>query len=407
MLWGFIPQNLLELAVTVIYMPIRPRDNCDDRPTLKVLMLPFRILVWAILVLVNYPLMLVAASISACYIRVTKGTAADVLKTSLAAKFKSGASYCCVFVFKKPFSDTERLGRELQDVAQEIGVSKSKVKLSVETEVPKPFPDGPAVECDHYVDTGYNIFKRSVLSMGGWHLMVQLFNGKPGEPTVMRCYLPGHTFDGTSCFNIMKEVIARYHGETSQIVVQTELNDEAARALRAQSFCAFLCRLPYNVLLNVSDFIWHWMTSMGPFGGSGMSFEVTHLNLTEDQSARLHAGLKSRGVKPYAGFIYAAFHAYRKALGKKPFGIVQQASMQSRLYTPTADSGVSLEKFRNDRRYVGDWLIGESEHERESTTRHARRDYDPAPTIAHHTALFRPPPPLPPSSGPRVPAKAR
>ena len=56
---------------------------------------------------------------------------------------------------------------------------------------------------------GYNMFKRAILTMGGWHMYIQVYNGKPGEPTVMRCFLPGHTFDGTSCFNIAKEVLSR------------------------------------------------------------------------------------------------------------------------------------------------------------------------------------------------------
>jgi hypothetical protein len=40
-----------------------------------------------------YPLMLGAAVIYALYARVCKGTAADILKSSLAASFKAGASY--------------------------------------------------------------------------------------------------------------------------------------------------------------------------------------------------------------------------------------------------------------------------------------------------------------------------
>ena len=30
---------------------------------------------------------------------------------------------------------------------------------------------------------------------------IQVFNGKKGEPTVMRCFLPGHTFDG-ACLGV-------------------------------------------------------------------------------------------------------------------------------------------------------------------------------------------------------------
>ena len=39
-------------------------------------------------------------------------------------------------------------------------------------------------------------------------------------------------------------------------------------------------------------------------------------------------------MKPYAGFIYAAFHAYRKVEHANPYTLVQQASMQTRSCTP-------------------------------------------------------------------------
>ena len=39
-----------------------------------------------------------------------------------------------------------------------------------------------------------------MLIMGGWHSLIQVYNNKKkGGATVMRCYFPGHTFDGTSC----------------------------------------------------------------------------------------------------------------------------------------------------------------------------------------------------------------
>ena len=54
------------------------------------------------------------------------------------------------------------------------------------------------------------------------------YNGKPGEPTVLRFYLPGHTFDGTSCFNLAKESIARYYGERIGVRYGEPLLSEAA-----------------------------------------------------------------------------------------------------------------------------------------------------------------------------------
>ena len=60
------------------------------------------------------------------------------------------------------------------------------------------------------------------------------------------------------------------------------------------------------------------------------------LAIGEQESERLTAGLKRRGIKPYAGFIYAAYHAYKHVVGAAPFSLVQQSSMQMRSYEPVA-----------------------------------------------------------------------
>jgi hypothetical protein len=92
--------------------------------------------------------------------------------------------------------------------------------------------------------------------------------GKPGDPTVMRCFLPGHTFDGTSCFNMPKELIARYYGEKNTIKLKTTLNEDVAAKLSSEShFIKFLINLPYNVFLNVADFNWMFLKTMVVFGG--------------------------------------------------------------------------------------------------------------------------------------------
>jgi hypothetical protein len=57
-----------------------------------------------------------------------------------------------------------------------------------------------------------------------------------------------------------------------------------------------------------------------------MATEMVMLNLDEADSKKMVAGLKKRGVKPYAGFIYAAYHAYRAVEKVNPFSITQQVS---------------------------------------------------------------------------------
>lgn len=91
----------------------------------------------------------------------------------------------------------------------------------------------------------------------------------------------------------------------------------------------------------------------------------------------LDSGLKKRGVKPFAGFIYAAFHAYKHVEHAKPYVLVQQASMQSRSYYPEHKE-LTIDKFQKDRRFVGDWLIGCLHYfkEEEFTLEQAQRVYE-------------------------------
>ena len=185
-----------------------------------------------------------------------------------------------------------------------------------------------------------------------------MYNGKVGDPTVMRCFLPGHTLDGTSCFSMAKGLSSRYYSEKNKVVLQTTLMPEVPKKLENASFLDYLLTVPYNVFLNTSDFNWQFVTSMRPLGGPGMSTELCMLNLDEAESKKFKDGCKAKGIKPYAALIYAAYHGYKTVEGAIPYGITQQASMQSRSYTPDKSSGISLEEFRKERRFVGDWLIG-------------------------------------------------
>ena len=357
MLFGVIPQNLLELAVALLYRPygMGDRSDIEENETLQWVTLPVRCALWLACVTLFYPIMLTTAFLSAIILRFTGGTAADILRESLSASFKAGASYPCIFVFNKTFKDPERLQRLWKELAVEVGMKADKVGMRFLEEAPAPFPSGPALEADHYVDKGVNLFKRSCIVMSGWHSMIEVNNGRAdGDPTVMRCYFPGHTFDGTSCFNLGKELVARYYGETSKVIIPTRLTKKAAAKLDNASFAKYVLNLPYNVLMNVADFNWNMVRSQRFFGGPGMSFELTMLNYTEDESKRMLAGLKRRGAKPFAGFIYAAFQAYKEVEKANPFALVQQASMASRMY----ESEASDAEFKQERRHVGDWLIG-------------------------------------------------
>lgn len=354
-------------------------SEATENPVLATAMLPIRVALWGAATALAYPLMLLVAVSSAVHKRLTKGTAADILSTSLKGEFKKGPTYSCQFVFRKPFTDEARLRDEWGGIAEEVGADRATFGLNFSAEVPRSFPGSSCVEVYHHVEAGTSLLKKSS-TLSNWHAYVEVFNGlKEGDPTVMRCYLPGHNFDGTSCFNLVKELIARYYGERNQIVVHTRLSELADAVLRRQSFFGYLARLPHNVLLNTSDFVWRLLASAPRWaGGPGVSFEQTLLNLDQTESAQLSQALKSRGIKPFAGLIYVAFHAYKKVHGVKPFSIVQQASMQGRQYRPAEGSGLSLAEFRKARRYVGDWLIGCQHYFRDKdfTLEDAQRVYD-------------------------------
>ena len=153
MIFGCIPTNLLEAAL-LAYQPLGPRDDIVENEVLALAMLPVRIVLWVALMATVYPIMLSTAFLYAIYARLTKGTAADILKSSLAASFKTGASYPCIFVFKKPFAEREKLTALWKELAAEVGMNSARVDISFEAETPKPFPAprSGALEADHYVD---------------------------------------------------------------------------------------------------------------------------------------------------------------------------------------------------------------------------------------------------------------
>ena len=66
------------------------------------------------------------------------------------ASFKTGATYPCQFVFKKPFTDTARMKTLWLELVAEIGMDPDMCTLVEQSEVPKPFPaeSGP-IEADH------------------------------------------------------------------------------------------------------------------------------------------------------------------------------------------------------------------------------------------------------------------
>ncbi len=297
------------------------------------------------------PLLSFASIARALYQRIVRGKASDILRARQ-GRYRAGVFYGSQMVFAKPF-DPSRLREVFFEMVEEAGIDRAKARLDFESEVPRPFPASGPSEADHYVEKGTNWVKRGK-DFKGTVLWLRVFNGKTAAPTVLQAGLPGGSWDGSSCFNFMKELVARYSGDLHGDIFQGKrlrLRPASAQVLDQSSFISFLLRLPHDVALNTWSLVWNLAGASRASGGPGASPEIALLNFDETDSARLEAGAETRGVKPYAALAFAAVDAYRAVLGESPHCLVQQASLQTRHYEP-----------KLERNLVGDWLVGPIQH---------------------------------------------
>merc|ERR1719161_3225948 len=148
------------------------------------------------------------------------------------------------------------------EMAKEADYTEKEVRITFEKEVPKGFPKkSGGMEPDHYVETGVyqNWFCSHVqlhLPDGthktglyrGHNVWLRIFNGKPGEPTVINVGLDGARFDGSACFNFMKELVSRYCGGPKQDFYQwgkLQIDPEVAKKLDDWSSLAFLSHMTW------------------------------------------------------------------------------------------------------------------------------------------------------------------
>jgi len=293
------------------------------------------------------PLLSLASIARALYLRIVRGKASDILR-SRQGPYRSAVFYGAQMVFDRPF-DASTLREVFFEMVEEAGIDRAKARLDFEPEVPRPFPANAPADADHYVERGTNWVKRGK-DYKGVVLWLRIFTGNAGSPTVLQAGLPGGSWDGSSCFNFMKELVSRCCGGPRGNVFQGKgltLRPASARVLDQSSFVAFLLRLPRDVALNTWSLAWNLAGACRTLGGVGASPEIALLNFDEADSARLDAGAQTRGVKPYAALSFAAVDAYRAVLGESPHCLVQQASLQTRHYEP-----------KLERNLVGDWLVG-------------------------------------------------
>ena len=194
------------------------------------------------------PLLSFASIARALYLRIVRGKASDILRVRQ-GRYRDGIFYGAQMVFNKPF-DSSRLREVFFEMIEEAGIDRNKARLEFEPETPRLFPASGVAEADHYVEKGTNWVKRGT-DFKGTVLWLRVFSGKAGAPTVLQAGLPGGSWDGSSCFNFMKELVARCHGRPRGDVFQGKrltLRPASARVLDQSSFVAFLLRLPRRSL---------------------------------------------------------------------------------------------------------------------------------------------------------------
>lgn len=271
--------------------------------------------------------------------------------------------YAGQIVFRSKFDDRAKLTEAFHSVAAACNFPEELVCLEWDDETsPRPYSAGNTVQAsNHYVFTEkehYN-FKKHAKRFSKYVAAVHAFESvdeATGEPTtVMWLYLPGKKWDGTSCFNFMKEVVARYHGEVNENVTKADemltMTEDAKAALDNPLYILrYLLLLPLAIFLNLSATLWekadakHTPHRLGAKGDREMSF----LNLTADQSKAMCAAFKASNMPPTAGLLYTLVTAYKRHVGVYPFGINLQASLQTRAFAPVI----------KERYLIGDWLIG-------------------------------------------------
>eukprot|EP00937_MAST-01D_sp_MAST-1D-sp2_P001760 g1760.t1 len=311
-------------------------------------------------------------------------------------KPKSG--YFVDMRFSNRFEDRERFERIFFEMVEEAGAEREWGELLW----PKT-PTLPGGISDEIVPRCAEIPTLQELAhppKGGKTFSICVVNGLPGNKsdTVLRCQLPvSTTFDGTSCFNFMKELVARYYGEPSTPVFEVarslRLSDEAAAHFRrhAPGFPLRLLRLVRAVARNCDHWAWHAAQLPGfleglqtygtppefwtdEAGTRRHEYRKLILNWDEEGTAALLARFKARGLKPFSGMAFAAVKAWEQTFGSLPAGVMQQASMQIRGYEP----------HYAERNLCGDWLIGPIHRIAPGT-----RSFEVADAVRMHKALHQ------------------
>jgi len=308
--------------------------------------------------------------------RISLGRPSQILKTGSKGFSIPGMYYPAFMLFSEPFEE-EKLRKVFLEMGKECGLGEDKMRLTMVKEVPSPlFAPSGGIGMDHYVEKGTNWLREhsakhypasiSTTGMGRGHVCwLRVFNGAKGKPTVINVGLDGNRWDGSSCFNFMKELTHRYTTGQKHDVFKGDkllINPESAKKLDEGNFLVFLCLMVYRIVMNAATTFWNcWKSAALCGGGAGCSpfMALTNfdanlckfalINFSKEDSAKLAAGCKKLGIKPFAAMTYSAVHAGKKVKGYLPHTMIQECSLQTRHFPDEAQVGRDL---------VGDWLVG-------------------------------------------------
>lgn len=281
--------------------------------------------------------------------------------------------YAAQFVFQYKF-DVMTLRKALVDTGSNANIRQQHCFLSYEQNDSLNNFDGTmAQNSNHYVYNeieDYN-FKKDCKKWTGYKVALDgWYSEKEGKVTsVFWLFLPGKPWDGTSCFNFMKEVVSRYFEEPNYYVYNGysfKWNKQIQNTLNHPYYVLkHVFSIPKNIYLN--NLCTQLQTEiskkkkMGVMGDREMCF----LNLTKEYSTSLTNALKKvelqddsfskKGLPPLSAILYAVVSSYHSVLDEYPVGVAIQASLLS--YCFDKEEEQQIDKI-NNRFYIGDWLIG-------------------------------------------------
>ena len=295
--------------------------------------------------------------------------------------YENVAHYSAQCAFQSTFADRSKFEACFRELLSDAGIDWCDGLVDWrDEEVPRTHFDEscPLMAGDHYVGAKGSNFKIDGRRYKKYTVALAMFEKAASaddarETTVMQAHLPSQAWDGTSCFNFVKELVARYHDAkpNRDVFRGDELISMSPAGKKSfdnkLSIFHFIASVPVHIFNNASAI--QWMRAKHALGYSGSSTgsrRFCMLNLSAEASVKLAKALKDRPegeVKPTAALIYSAVMAYQRETGDLPYCVSIQASLQTRAFEP--HPGVAPdEPLVKERAFVGDWLVAPLHHVR-------------------------------------------